>query len=63
MRLTADGFEIEAELTGGLLHTGARVVEVPIGYRARTREEGKKIHARDGIVGILRLIRVRIRGW
>jgi len=63
MRLTADGFEIEAELTGGLLHTGARVFEVPIGYRARSREEGKKIQARDGVVGILRLIRVRIRGW
>ncbi len=60
--LTADGFEIEAELTGGLLRTGARVYEVPITYAARSREEGKKIRPRDGIKGILRLLRVRVRG-
>jgi dolichol-phosphate hexosyltransferase len=63
LRLTADGFEIEAELTGGLLRTGARVLEVPIAYRARSREEGKKIHPRDGLTGIARLLRVRVRGW
>ena len=63
LRLTANGFEIEAELTGGLLRTGARVFEVPITYAARTREEGKKITPSDGITGVLRLLRVRLRGW
>ena len=63
LRLTADGFEIEAELTGGLLRTGARLFEVPISYTARSREEGKKIAAVDGIAGALRLLRVRLRGW
>jgi len=63
LRLTADGFEIEAELTGGLLRTGARVYELPISYTARGREEGKKIHARDGVKGVARLVRVRIRGY
>lgn len=63
LRLTADGFEIEAELTGGLLRTGARLYEVPITYTARTREEGKKIRPADGLTGILRLLRVRLRGW
>jgi dolichol-phosphate hexosyltransferase len=62
LRLSADGFEIEAELTGGLLYHGARVYEVPITYAARTRDEGKKISARDGVIGILRLLRVRARG-
>jgi dolichol-phosphate hexosyltransferase len=63
LRLTADGFEIEAELTGGLLRTGTRVYEQPITYAARTRDEGKKIKPSDGVTGILRLLRVRIRGW
>ena len=63
MRLTADGFEIEAELTGGILRSGARYHELPISYEARSREAGKKIHPRDGVVGVLRLLRVRFRGF
>ena len=63
LRLTANGFEIEAELTGGLLRTGARVFELPISYSARSRDEGKKIKPSDGTRGIARLLRVRLRGW
>jgi dolichol-phosphate hexosyltransferase len=63
LRLTADGFEIEAELTGGLARNGARIYEIPITYQARSRDDGKKIHPRDGVTGVLRLLRVRIRGW
>jgi dolichol-phosphate hexosyltransferase len=63
LRLTADGFEIEAELTGGLLRSGTRVYEQPITYAARSRDEGKKIKPSDGLTGILRLLRVRLRGW
>jgi glycosyltransferase involved in cell wall biosynthesis len=63
LHLTATGFEIEAELVGGLLRSGARVMEVPIKYQARSREEGKKIRARDGVVGLGRMIRIRLRGW
>ena len=62
LSLTADGFEIEAELTGGLLRTDARVFEIPIVYAARTRREGKKIRAIDGLRGALRLLRVRLLG-
>ncbi len=62
LRLRADGFEIEAELTGGLLRTGARVYELPINYAARSREAGKKIRPGDGVAGMLRLLRVRLRG-
>jgi glycosyltransferase involved in cell wall biosynthesis len=63
LRLTANGFEIEAELTGGLLGTGARLFEVPITYTARSRAEGKKITPSDGVAGVRRLLRVRLRGW
>lgn len=60
LRLTGDGFEIEAELTAGLLRTDAPLFEVPITYRARTREEGKKIQVRDGVVGLSRLVKARL---
>lgn len=62
LTLTASGFEIEAELTGGLLRGGTRLLEVPIDYRARSREAGKKIHPRDGMKGLARLFRVRLLG-
>lgn len=61
LRLTADGFDIEAELTAELLRHGVRVFEVPITYVARDRAAGKKIRARDGLRGLVRLIRVRLR--
>lgn len=63
LRLTADGFEIEAELAGGLMRTGARIYEVPVDYTARARADGKKIRPRDGLRGMARLVRVRARGW
>ena len=62
LELTANGFEIEAELTGGLLRNGAALREVPISYSARSREAGKKIRPRDGITGLTRLLRVRVMG-
>jgi glycosyltransferase involved in cell wall biosynthesis len=61
LKLTADGFDIEAELTGGLLGNGWRYREVPISYAARSREEGKKIRSSDGLWALLALVRVRIR--
>jgi hypothetical protein len=57
--LKANGFTIEAELTGRLLRADARIYEVPISYVARRREEGKKIKPSDGIRGLLTLLRCR----
>lgn len=63
LTLTASGFEIEAELTGGLIRGDSRVYELPITYTARSRAEGKKITPEDGIIGVLRLLRVRLVGY
>ena len=46
---TSSGFGIEAEVTGGFLRRGERIYEVPISYKARSREEGKKITWVDGV--------------
>lgn len=63
LTLTANGFEIEAELTGGLIRGATRVYELPITYTARSRAEGKKITPHDGVAGVLRLLRVRLVGY
>jgi glycosyltransferase involved in cell wall biosynthesis len=55
----APGFGMEAEITGKLLDRGIRPFEVPISYRARTREQGKKITWRDGVEALWILVRVR----
>jgi len=59
--LRTRGFAIEAEITARLLQNGARIYEVPITYRARTRGEGKKLTARDGFRVLATLARCRLR--
>jgi len=61
LRLAATRFELEAELTAGLLHQGVRIIEVPIRYRPRSYREGKKIHPFDGLRILWRLLLLRIR--
>ena len=53
------GFGMEAEITGKLLKRGIRPYEVPISYRARSREEGKKLTWRDGVEAVWLLTRIR----
>ena len=59
--LQSNGFGIEAELTGKLLAMDERIFEVPISYRARGREEGKKIEWTDGVAALWILARIRVR--
>jgi dolichol-phosphate hexosyltransferase len=59
--LRENGFAIEAEITARLLRAGARIYEVPITYRARRREEGKKLTAVDGVRVLATLARCRVR--
>jgi glycosyltransferase involved in cell wall biosynthesis len=57
--LRENGFGIEAEITGRLLRAGAHIYEVPVSYVARSRQEGKKIKASDGVRGLMTLLRIR----
>lgn len=59
--LREDGFGFDAELVARLLKQKAKVYEVPVRYRARTREEGKKITAVDGLRILGVFLRCRIR--
>ena len=59
--LRSAGFSIEPEITARLVQRGERIFEVPVHYRARATEEGKKLTALDGfrVIGTL----VRCRFW
>jgi dolichol-phosphate hexosyltransferase len=61
LNVTSAGFGMEAEITGKILRKGIRPYEVPISYRARSREEGKKLTWKDGVEAIWILLRERVR--
>jgi glycosyltransferase involved in cell wall biosynthesis len=54
------GFAIEPEITAWVLRAGERIHEVPISYRARSREAGKKLTALDGFRVLRTLVRCRV---
>ena len=59
MPLHASRFEIEPEITAKVLKRRLRVTEVPVSYRGRSYEEGKKINWRDGVKAVWALIKYR----
>lgn len=61
LNLSARGFELEGEITARVLASGRRIYEVPITYRARGREEGKKLIGRDALRVVRTLARERLR--
>jgi glycosyltransferase involved in cell wall biosynthesis len=59
LRLVTHGFETDHEVTAKLLRKGVTIVEVPIAYSPRSRDEGKKIRMKDGFVAFWTLLRFR----
>ncbi len=62
LALCSAGFAIEPEITARLVQRGERIFEVPVHYRARSNEEGKKLTALDGFRVIGTLLRCRLSG-
>jgi glycosyltransferase involved in cell wall biosynthesis len=60
LALSERGFGIEPEIAARVLRSGERIYEVPVTYRARSREAGKKLTAVDGLRVLRTLIRCRI---
>lgn len=52
LNLQSAGFELDHEITAKVLARKCRIVEVPIRYFPRSREEGKKIGRRDWLIGV-----------
>jgi glycosyltransferase involved in cell wall biosynthesis len=57
--LQTRGFELDHEISAKVLARGKRIVEVPIRYYPRSREEGKKIGLNDWFVAIRTFWRYR----
>jgi len=53
------GFDIEPEITARVLQAGYRIAEVPISYRPRRPDEGKKLSWTDGLDAVYTLLRCR----
>lgn len=62
LRIHAGGFDFEAEFTARLAQRGARFAEVPVSFRGRTFEEGKKIRAFDAVRVMRQLVRCKVMG-
>jgi glycosyltransferase involved in cell wall biosynthesis len=58
--LRSERFGFEPEVTAKLLQAGEPIVEVPISYDGRTRQEGKKISWRDGLETLRILVTCRL---
>jgi dolichol-phosphate hexosyltransferase len=59
LALKARGFDIEPEIAARLFQRGERVFEVPVHYKARSTEEGKKLTSTDGLRVAWTLLRCR----
>lgn len=57
--LHENGFLVEEELAVAFAKKGVKIAEVPIRYKGRTFEEGKKIRMKDGIAGLLYILKSR----
>ena len=57
LELKSKRFGIEPEITCKVARLGARIYEVPISYRGRTYEEGKKIGFKDAIQAVWTILR------
>jgi glycosyltransferase involved in cell wall biosynthesis len=57
--LRARGFDIEPEIAARLLRSGERIFEIPVQYKARMTEEGKKLTSADGFRVLRTLVRCR----
>ncbi|MEM0465341.1 MAG: glycosyltransferase family 2 protein [Candidatus Pacearchaeota archaeon] len=60
IKIDGNGFEWEPEITIKLLkQKNLRYIEVPISYKPRAVDEGKKIKFKDGFIAILTLFKYR----
>ena len=61
LRLTANRFDIEPQITARLLRKGHRIHEMPVRFVPRSRAQGKKIKWRDGVHALQVLLAEKFR--
>jgi dolichol-phosphate mannosyltransferase len=63
LNIESHGFEWEPEVTAKILKKGIRIAEVPISYKPRKVDQGKKIKALDGLKAVWALLKYRFRAY
>jgi len=58
--LRSNGFELEAEICCKTLKKNVRIEEIPISYKPRSIEQGKKIRFSDAVKGAWMILRLRL---
>lgn len=59
LNLTCKRFEFCPEVTAKLLRKKIKIIEIPISYRPRHSNEGKKIKWKDGVEAVLTLLKFK----
>ena len=62
LNLQGSAFDLDFELPCALLKHNYAIAEVPISYKPRTIEEGKKIRWTDGLHALWVILKMRLRG-
>ena len=57
--IQAERFEFEPEVTIKLLRKGLHIREIPVSYRGRSYDEGKKIGWRDGVDAVFVILKLK----
>ena len=57
LNFESNNFDIEVEMTIKLLRNKNKILELPITYNPRTHQEGKKICFKDGVTGLISIIK------
>ncbi len=60
LELEGNNFDLDFELPAKILLAGHRIEEIPISYRPRSYEEGKKIGPRDFVEATWSMLRARL---
>ncbi|KKR92165.1 MAG: Glycosyltransferase, group 2 family [Candidatus Daviesbacteria bacterium GW2011_GWB1_41_15] len=63
LNLSSNGFELEAEITAKLAKRKIPIIEVPISFRPRKYEQGKKIKAEDALIGALTFLKIKFNSF
>ena len=53
------GFEADHEITAKLIKQKYKIIEIPVSYKPRTKEEGKKINFFDALKAMVTIIKYR----
>ena len=59
--IKSKGFEADHEISAKLIKNKYQIIEVPISYYPRTKNEGKKINFFDAIKAIITIIKYRFK--